>query len=721
MKLQDLNKNQLKAVQEVKKPLLVFAGAGSGKTRVLTYKIWHLINQKLYQPQQILALTFTNKAAKEMKDRISQSIDIQGVNVGTFHSIGARILRQNISKINDSYGPDFSIYDTNDQKTILREIIEELNLAENRLFSPSFLLSEIDKFKNNLIDEKSASKSAKSFEEQQIAEAYNLYSLKLKKNNAVDFNDLILLPIKIFSLNKTILKSYTDQWKYILVDEFQDTNTAQFKLIALLSNNNKNITVVGDDDQSIYGWRGANIDNILTNFNEEFPNCVQIKLEENYRSSQRILDAAWSVVIKNKNRAEKKLRATKGQGDKISLISTDNDEEEANAICDSIKSEIKLHKNTFKDFAVLYRTNAQSRSLEQAFIKEGLPYNIVGGTKFYDRKEIKDIISYLSLITNPNDNVALKRIINFPVRGIGEKSISLFEDLSTKTNISMFQSLKNASDLNLRGKQLDSIKSFYNSINKFNGLLDELDAKELIRVVLEEFNIQNYYKNNPAEFDRYNNIQEFKAFVDQFMESNNSSLREFLQEISLFTDIDNWDSKNNSITLMTVHAAKGLEFSKVMISGLEQGLFPLIRMDDTSEQLEEERRLFYVAVTRAMENVFIFNARFRRRFGSSLNTSFVQSQFLDEIDPSLVTVKPYKSVYTKRITGVGKNKKVQISRTIREFDDFKVGNQVEHNLFGVGTILVLTGTGENQKVGVEFSGGLKKKLIVKYARLKKIG
>ncbi|MEK9746105.1 MAG: UvrD-helicase domain-containing protein [Pelagibacteraceae bacterium] len=721
MKLQDLNKNQLKAVQEVKKPLLVFAGAGSGKTRVLTYKIWHLINQKLYQPQQILALTFTNKAAKEMKDRISQSIDIQGVNVGTFHSIGARILRQNISKINDSYGPDFSIYDTNDQKTILREIIEELNLAENRLFSPSFLLSEIDKFKNNLIDEKSASKSAKSFEEKQIAEAYNLYSLKLKKNNAVDFNDLILLPIKIFSLNKTILKSYTDQWKYILVDEFQDTNTAQFKLIALLSNNNKNITVVGDDDQSIYGWRGANIDNILTNFNEEFPNCVQIKLEENYRSSQTILDAAWSVVINNKNRAEKKLRATKGQGEKISLISTDNDEEEANAICDSIKSEIKLHKNTFKDFAVLYRTNAQSRSLEQAFIKEGLPYNIVGGTKFYDRKEIKDIISYLSLITNPNDNIALKRIINFPVRGIGEKSISLFEDLAAKTNISMFQSLKNASELNLRGKQLESINSFWSSINKFNELLDELDAKELIRVVLEEFNIENYYKNNPAEFDRYNNIQEFKAFVDQFMESNPSSLREFLQEISLFTDIDNWDNKNNSITLMTVHAAKGLEFPKVMICGLEQGLFPLIRLDDTSEQLEEERRLFYVAVTRAMENVFIFNARFRRRFGSSLNTTFMQSQFLDEIDSSLVVEKSYKSVYTKRITGVGKNKKVQVSRTIREFDDFRVGDQVEHNLFGVGTILVLTGTGENQKVGVEFSGGLKKKLIVKYARLKKIG
>jgi DNA helicase-2/ATP-dependent DNA helicase PcrA len=721
MKLQDLNENQLKAVQEVKNPLLVFAGAGSGKTRVLTYKVWHLINQNFYQPQQILALTFTNKAAKEMKDRISQSIDVKGVNVGTFHSIGARILRQNISKIDDSYGPDFSIYDTSDQKAILREIIDELDLNENRLFSPSFLLSEIDRFKNNLIDEKSASKSAKSFEEKQISEAYNLYNAKLKNNNAVDFNDLILLPIKIFSFNKTILKSYTDQWKYILVDEFQDTNSAQFKLIALLSNANKNITVVGDDDQSIYGWRGANIDNILTNFNEEFPNCVQIKLEENYRSSQTILDAAWSVVINNKNRAEKKLRATKGQGEKISLISADNDEEEANAICDSIKSEIKLHKNTFKDFAVLYRTNAQSRSLEQAFIKEGLPYNIVGGTKFYDRKEIKDIISYLSLITNPNDNIALKRIINFPVRGIGEKSISLFEDLAAKTNISMFQSLKNASELNLRGKQLESINSFWSSINKFNELLDELDAKELIRVVLEEFNIENYYKNNPAEFDRYNNIQEFKVFVDQFMESNPSSLREFLQEISLFTDIDNWDNKNNSITLMTVHAAKGLEFPKVMICGLEQGLFPLIRLDDTSEQLEEERRLFYVAVTRAMENVFIFNARFRRRFGSSLNTTFMQSQFLDEIDSSLVVEKSYKSVYTKRITGVGKNKKVQVSRTIREFDDFRVGDQVEHNLFGVGTILVLTGTGENQKVGVEFSGGLKKKLIVKYARLKKIG
>jgi len=268
VKLQDLNENQLKAVQEVKNPLLVFAGAGSGKTRVLTYKVWHLINQNFYQPQQILALTFTNKAAKEMKDRISQSIDVKGVNVGTFHSIGARILRQNISKIDDSYGPDFSIYDTSDQKAILREIIDELDLNENRLFSPSFLLSEIDRFKNNLIDEKSASKSAKSFEEKQISEAYNLYNAKLKNNNAVDFNDLILLPIKIFSLNKTILKSYTDQWKYILVDEFQDTNSAQFKLIALLSNANKNITVVGDDDQSIYGWRGANIDNILTNFNE---------------------------------------------------------------------------------------------------------------------------------------------------------------------------------------------------------------------------------------------------------------------------------------------------------------------------------------------------------------------------------------------------------------------------------------------------------------------
>ena len=720
MKLQDLNTQQLKAVQTVNKPVLVFAGAGSGKTRVLTYKVWHLIKENLFKPNEILALTFTNKAAAEMKVRIQESISCDGVNVGTFHSIGARMLRMHIASLNDNYNSSFTIYDTLDQKSVIKEVIENLNLSEFKELNIGFLKMQIDKFKNANLSIKDIESKAQTFEDEKIAEVYKAYCDTLKSNNALDFNDLLLLPIRLLKENKKILDYYQNSWKYVLVDEFQDTNSPQFEIVSLLAGKHQNITVVGDDDQSIYGWRGANIDNILTNFQDVFAKNIEIKLEKNYRSTQRILDGAWSVVSNNKNRAEKKLVATKGKGEKISLISTGSDEEESNAICDSIKSEIKLNKNTFKDFAVLYRTNAQSRSIEQAMVKEGLPYNIVGGTKFYDRKEIKDVLAYLKLVANTSDDIALKRIINFPVRGIGEKSIKMFIELAAKNKSSLFDSLEKCREIKLRGKQQDSIKNFHASITKFSNLLETLDPKELLRTLLEEFNIENYYKNNPAEQDRYNNIQELKASVDKFSDQTGGNLKDFLQEISLFTDIDDWDDKENSITLMTVHAAKGLEFSTVFVAGLEQGLFPLVRIDDGPDQMEEERRLFYVAVTRAMNQVYLLNAKYRRRFGAMNTTSFVQSDFLDEIDENVIKVKAYKSVYTRRVVGTGSKKKIQISRTVTEFDDFKIGDQVQHNLFGVGTILVLSGTGENQKVGVEFDGGLRKKLIVKYARLKKI-
>ncbi len=720
MNLKDLNTQQLKAVQTVNKPVLVFAGAGSGKTRVLTYKVWHLIKEKLFKPEEILALTFTNKAASEMKLRIQESISCEGVNVGTFHSIGARILRMHISALNEGYNSSFTIYDTSDQKAVIKEVVENLNLSEFKELNVSFLKAQIDKFKNDNISIDKVESEAQTFEDEKIVEVYRAYCDRLKSNNALDFNDLLLLPIRLLKENAKILNLYQKTWKYVLVDEFQDTNSPQFEIVSLLAGKHKNITVVGDDDQSIYGWRGANIDNILTNFQETFAKNIEIKLEKNYRSTQRILDGAWSVVSNNKNRAEKKLEATRGKGDKISIISTGSDEEESNAICDSIKSEIKINKNTFKDFAVLYRTNAQSRSIEQAMVKEGLPYNIVGGTKFYDRKEIKDVLAYLTLVANNNDDIALKRIINFPVRGIGEKSIKIFVDLAAKKKISLFESLEFCRELKLRGKQQDSIENFYNSIKKFSNLLETLDPKELMRTLLEEFNIENYYKNNPVEQDRYDNIQELKASVDKFSDQIGGNLKDFLQEISLFTDIDEWDDKENSITLMTVHAAKGLEFPTVFVTGLEQGLFPLVRIDDGPDQMEEERRLFYVAVTRAMNQVYLLNAKYRRRFGAMNTTSFIQSDFLNEIDEDVIKVKSYKSVYTRRIVGTGQQKKIQISRTVTEFDDFKIGDQVQHNLFGVGTILVLSGTGENQKVGVEFDGGLRKKLIVKYARLKKI-
>tara|TARA_B100000497_G_scaffold127761_1_gene170787 strand:- start:650 stop:2815 length:2166 start_codon:yes stop_codon:yes gene_type:complete len=720
MNLKDLNTQQLKAVKTVNHPVLVFAGAGSGKTRVLTYKIWHLIKEKIYSPNEILALTFTNKAASEMKERIKESINCDGVNVGTFHSIGARILRKHIQYLDEKYNNDFTIYDVSDQKALLKEVVEQLNIAEFKELNVNFLKNQLDKFKNASMSIEEVESKANSFEDEKIAEVYKRYTELLLSNNAVDFNDLIGMPIKLFKHSEALLKKYQQEWKYILVDEFQDTNSPQFELISLLGGKHQNITVVGDDDQSIYGWRGANIDNILTNFKETFAKAVEVKLEKNYRSTQRILDGAWSVVSNNTNRAEKKLTATKGEGEMISLISTGSDEDEANAICDSIKAEIKIHKNSFKDFAILYRTNAQSRMIEQTMMKEGLPYNIVGGTKFYDRKEIKDVLAYLTIVCNPNDNIALKRIINFPVRGIGEKSISIFNDLALKKGISLFDSLKFCRDIKLRGKQQDSIESFYTSIEKFHGLLDTLDCKELLRVLLEEFNIENYYKNNPAEQDRYNNIQELKSSIDRFAEHSTGNLKDFLQEISLYTDLDDWDDKKNSVTLMTIHGAKGLEFSTVFVSGLEQGLFPLIRMDDDSDQLEEERRLFYVAVTRAMDRVYLLNAKYRRKFGALNTSSFIQSEFLNEINKDVVKIKPYKTVYTKRVVRSGGKKTIQMSRTVTEFDDFKVGDQVQHNLFGVGTILVLNGTGENQKVGVEFDGGLRKKLIVKYARLKKI-
>jgi len=720
MKLSDLNNEQLKAVKATKGPVLVFAGAGSGKTRVLTYKVWYLIKNKIHSPNEILALTFTNKAASEMKERINTSVSCDGVAVGTFHSVGARILRKHIQHLDERYSNSFTIYDESDQKSILKEIIEELDLSDYKEFHPNILKSRIDNFKNSSMSVKDVQSQTNGFENEKISEIYNLYLEKLINNNAVDFNDLILLPIVLFKKNKKILNSYQNLWKYILVDEFQDTNSSQFEFISFLGSGHKNITVVGDDDQSIYGWRGANIDNILTNFKKVFPKAAEIKLEKNYRSTQRILDAAWSVVSNNTNRAEKQLLATKGKGDKISLISASNDEQEALAIADSIKKDIKVNKSTFQDFAILYRTNAQSRMIEQILMREGIPYNIVGGTKFYDRKEIKNVIAYLTLICNPNDNIALKRIINFPVRGLGEKSIKLFQELAKEKKISLFKSLEFANELKLRNKQCETINNFYNSINGFHELLEKLDSKELFRVVLEEFSIEYYYKNNPLEQDRYNNIQELKSSIDHFAQNSDGGLKEFLQEISLYTDLDDWNNKQNSVTLMTVHAAKGLEFPTVFITGLEQGLFPLIRIDDTNDQLEEERRLFYVALTRAMEKAYLLNAHQRRRFGAQNISSFVQSDFLNEIDENTLKINKYRSVYTKRIVNSANGKSVKVSRTVTEFDDFSVGDMVQHNLFGVGTIIVLSGSGENQKVGIEFKDGLKKKLIVKYANLKRI-
>ena len=716
--LDNLNDAQREAVTSEKQHLLVLAGAGSGKTRVLVHKIAWEVEALGRSPSSVMAVTFTNKAANEMRSRIESLLQAPILDswVGTFHGLSHKLLKRFYKEAGLSSG--FTIIDSDDQLRIIKRISKELSLDEAtwpaRQTQWQINTWKDDGLRHNDVNDKG------DFYTETVNKIYKEYQEVCNRDHLVDFGELLLRSYETIVSSPSVKTFFQTRFHSILIDEFQDTNTIQYKWLQEIASDKTNVTAVGDDDQSIYGWRGANIDNILTNFQDTFPENIEIKLEKNYRSTQRILDGAWSVVSNNKNRAEKKLEATRGKGEKISLISLGSDEEESNAICDSIKSEIKLNKSPFKDFAVLYRTNAQSRSIEQAMVKEGLPYNIVGGTKFYDRKEIKDVLAYLTLVANNDDDIALKRIINFPVRGIGEKSINMFVDFAVKKKISLFDSLEFARDLKLRGKQQDSIENFYASIKKFSSLLEALDPKELLRTLLEEFNIENYYKNNPVEQDRYNNIQELKASVDKFSDQVGGNLKDFLQEISLFTDLDEWEDKNNAITLMTVHAAKGLEFPTVFISGLEQGLFPLIRIDDEPDQIEEERRLFYVAVTRAMDQVYLLNAKYRRRFGAINTTSFVQSDFLNEIDKDVVKIKSYKSVYTKRVVGTGRQKKIKISRTVTEFDDFQIGDQVQHNLFGIGTILVLSGSGENQKVGVEFDDGLRKKLIVKYARLKKI-
>ena len=718
MDLTQLNKTQKAAVEAVDGPVLVFAGAGSGKTRVLTYKISYLINKKIIKPENILAMTFTNKAAGEMKSRVESLLnDSQlSISIGTFHSICARFLRDQIHHI--GFSSQFNIYDTKDQQDLIKIILTKRGVIKE-YSSPKEVLGKISYYKNKLIFPNEARKNIKTQKESKIIDIYEAYQYALKDNDALDFDDLIIFPLVIFEKYPKVLNAYRKKWEYVLVDEYQDTNIPQFKFVTAIAEKHKQICVVGDDDQSIYGWRGAEVRNILE-FEKLFPGCKIYQLETNYRSTQEILNAAIQVVQNNNHRKKKVLHANNGSGEKLGLFETIDELEESDAVVSAIGKEVKLNKRRFNEFGILYRTNAQSRSLEDSLRRNGIPYIIIGGIRFYERKEIKNILSYIKLIVNPKDMVSLKRIVNFPPRGIGLKTIAKCQTLADKKKCPLFDVFPNLSELDLRNKQVSSLKHFHNLIVKYRDLLDKLSPNEFIRALVEEAGIIQYYKSSemPEDAERLQNTRELLNSIDDFVNKDtDSDLNDFLAEVSLLTNLDKWNDEDNRVSLMTLHSSKGLEFPVIFITGLEDGLFPLSRTFNMPKELEEERRLFYVGITRAMEKVYLLYATNRRKIGIDYNVGFA-SRFLTEIPEEYLEKIPFRSALMHKVSKKrGKSTQLKSKRSITTFDDFTVGDFVEHAVFGVGKIMALSGTGENQRVAVVFKGGMKKKLIVKFANL----
>ena len=722
MSLKQLNKSQRAAVESNDGPVLIFAGAGSGKTRVLSHKMYYLIRKEHFKPENILSVTFTNKAAKEMKERVMKLLktDNLPITIGTFHSVCARLLRVEAKHLNIS--PHFAIYDVQDQLDLLKVVLKGLNVPKDQL-SPNHARNQISYLKNKMITPSAQLRKARTILEKKVVEVYSAYQKALKENDALDFDDLLLYPLELFDKHPKILAKYQKKWKYILVDEYQDTNRPQFFFLTRLSETNEQICVVGDDDQSIYGWRGADVTNIL-DFEKFFPSCRIFTLEKNYRSTQQILDAATAVVTHNDRRAKKTLVAENGSGELLGLIQTRDELEEADAIISALEKEIKLNKRTFNHFAVLYRTNAQSRALEDSFRRMGIPYNLIGSVRFYDRKEVKDVLAYLRLVINLKDTISLRRIVNFPPRGIGMKTMDKCVLQAEADHLELFDVLRKADQLPIRGKQSDSLTEFYKLIKKYHGLRNRLSASELSRSLIEEAGVLSQFKKSRDldDRERYENVVELLNSIDEFCAKRpDSNLSDFLEDVSLLSDIDHWNDSDNRVTLMTVHSAKGLEFPVVFVSGLDDGLFPLYVALEKKKELEEERRLFYVALTRAQERVFLLYATNRRRMGGE-NMLGMPSRFIGEIPAEFLDRIEFQSALTRRVVGgsLHKNTRVAVTRTVTTFDDFKVDDMVEHSIFGVGKIMVLSGSGENQRVGVIFKDGTKKKLIVKYANLTKV-
>ena len=761
--LKELNDKQYEAVVNTKGPCLVIAGAGSGKTKVLTHKIAYIMQEENAKPWDILAITFTNKAANEMKERIANLVgdNVKDMWVGTFHSICVRILRRFIDRI--GFDTSFIIFDTSDQKTLIKNCLKDLAI-DDKLFNERSVQSEISNAKNDMLEPfQYTAKAMGDYRKEKIATVYELYQKRLKENNAIDFDDIINYTIKILMENPDVLEYYSNKFKYVLVDEYQDTNKAQFTLITLLASKNGNITVVGDNDQGIYSFRGADISNIL-NFEKDFPGTKIIKLEQNYRCTGNILKAANAVIKNNEVKYAKKLWTENEIGKLPKVYLADNEYDEGSYIVEQIEHLKREKYYKYSDFAILYRMNTQSRAIEDIFRRENIPYKIIGGLKFYERKEIKDIIAYLRLIQNTSDNLSLKRIINEPKRGIGKTSLDSIEELANKEGISMYKIIKDAQQYGLNRIYLKS-RDFINVIEELRQKQKDLTISELIKLTLKKTGYMQALKDEKtieAE-NRIENLDEFLTvaieFEEQFAEN---TLAEFLEGITLSSDLDNMEETEDSVTLMTLHSAKGLEFPVVFLVGMEEGIFPGYKSIGEPKELEEERRLCYVGITRAKENLFLTCSKKRTIFGSTSCNAV--SRFLKEIPKELLdgyeeafgdnennsfkdtnytwtygnnngNVKTFKINQEEPVAVAASNKTGYNFRTAESFlssltksnknnncdlSKYKEGQRVFHKKFGEGTISIIEPEGEDLKVDINFDKVGHKRLMAKYAGLEVI-
>jgi len=712
--LQDLNPVQRDAVTYNEGPLLILAGAGSGKTRVLTYKVAYLIQEIGLNPHNILAITFTNKAAGEMKERIDQLV---GSNVAdhmwitTFHSTCARILRKEIHRL--GYNRNFVIYDDADSTRLINMCLKDLDLDPKR-FSATTIANAISAAKEELIDAESLATKAETYLDQNISEVYKLYQQKLYQSNALDFDDLLMLTIDIFNLFPTVLQRYRERFDYILIDEYQDTNHAQYKLVHLLTGDKRKLCVVGDDDQSVYGFRGADIRNILE-FEADYPEANVLRLEQNYRSTQTILDAANYVIKNNMGRKPKTLWTTNAKGEAVTRYQAENEHDEASFIATEIERLKDLEDREYKDFSIFYRTNAQSRVLEEIFMRYGVPYKIVGGVKFYERAEIKDVLAYLRSITNQTDEVGLKRIINVPKRGIGKTSIEHVNRFARKENISFYEALKRAEDNNFLSSRAQK------EIGRFVELLEEL-AKTLkeksVSVFTQEMLDKTGYikafedERTVEALGRIENVREFISVMQEFERAHPSEgMDEFLEQISLITDIDTYDEGEAAVTLMTLHNAKGLEFPVVFMVGMEDGIFPHVRSLNSVDELEEERRLCYVGITRAKERLYLTHAWCRSLWGGTNYNA--RSRFLKEIPKEFL-----KSAYEEKEPAETKLPEYSTRKAVRQDAiELAIGDKVMHKKFGKGKVVGMKGSGQ---VTVAFPTEGEKTLLLDYAPLEKM-
>lgn len=724
--IKGLNDRQKEAVIHTEGPLLILAGAGSGKTKVLTHRIAYLIEEKGVFPGSILSITFTNKAATEMKERVGLLLDgnVENIWMGTFHSICVRILRRDIDKID--FQRSFTIYDRDDQITVVKECIKELKIDKD-MYKERVVLSIISSLKDDATDPDSyINENYNDYYQRNIGEIYALYEKKFKENNALDFDDLIIRTVELLNADEEVLDYYQKKFKHIFVDEYQDTNKAQYRLIRLLSGKHRNLCVVGDDDQSIYKFRGADIANIL-DFEKDFPNTKIIKLEQNYRSTQSILDVANSVIRNNRERKAKKLWTANKGGDQVVVENIVDSDEEAYFVANKMK---ELMRQGYKpsDFAILYRTNAQSRSFEEVFMRKNLSYKIVGGLRFYDRKEIKDIVAYLNLIQNPVDNVSLKRIINVPKRGIGNVTMERIEEYANKTGESLYSALLSIDEIPKISKRAsNNLKKFTELINKCFAMKEVMDVEEFIETVIYD---TGYMKELEEEDSieaqtRIDNIKEFiSVAVDFEMNTVDGNLEDFLAEVSLLSDVDKTEDAESSSTMLTVHSSKGLEFPVVFMVGMEEGLFPMGRALNDESELEEERRLCYVAMTRAEKLLYITHAKIRTIYGKtnySRPSRFI-NEIPDELKVSTEEIEKVKSqpepirsneqlIHYKNLSTKKPKPKIKKQSSV-DGEKVKVGIKVSHGKWGIGTVVQVKDRDDDKEIVIAFEDvGLKRLLM----------